>query len=59
MLNGAFSLIKTVMEAFPGFTINDVLDTDYDTLIRTIDAKRPTKEKEQQAMSLKDFVKSI
>lgn len=47
------------MEAFPGFTINDVLDTDYDTLIRTIDAKRPTKEKEQQAMSLKDFVKSI
>jgi hypothetical protein len=49
------------MQVFPGFTINSVLDTDYETLINTINAVGPAKQEEQKpkAMSLKDFVQSM
>ncbi|WP_170999552.1 hypothetical protein [Paucilactobacillus kaifaensis] len=53
-------MIKSVLQAFPGFTINDVLNTDYGKLISTIEAKEPKEQKkEDEVMDLFDFVKSI
>ncbi|WP_054726008.1 hypothetical protein [Paucilactobacillus hokkaidonensis] len=48
-------MIKSVLQAFPGFTINDVLNTDYGKLIGTIEAKGP---KEQKKKKMKPWIYS-
>jgi len=51
--------MKTIMEVFPGFSINDIMDTDYEALIKVIQSKTPEKEKSKQAVQLKDFIKNM
>lgn len=47
------------MEVFPGFSINDIMDTDYEDLINVIQSKAPETDKSKQAVPLKDFIKNM
>lgn len=52
-----YSLIRQIVVNLDGFTVNDILDTDYYRLIDILSAEK-TKEK-QEVMSLHDFVNSL
>lgn len=52
-------MIKSILKIYPGFSINDVMDTDYNILISTIQAEDVEPEAKEEVMSLADFVRSI
>lgn len=48
------------MKDYPGFTINDILDTDYEMLMSTLNANEAEQEYgEEEVTSLADFIRSI
>ncbi|WP_167554812.1 hypothetical protein [Carnobacterium divergens] len=50
-------MIREVVTNIAGFNINDVLDTDYESLIKIL-CSEPNKNK-KEVMSLEQFVQSI
>lgn len=59
MLDSIYSLIRTIVTNVPGFTINDVLQTDWDMLIEILCKGDKQKAKKKEVMSLADFVGSL
>lgn len=51
-----YSLIRQIVLNLDGFTVNDILDTDYYRLIDILNAEKSEK---QEVMSLNDFAKSL
>ncbi|EPC26415.1 hypothetical protein [Lacticaseibacillus paracasei] len=49
-------MIRSVVTNVPGFTINDIMKTDWETLQEVLLQSEPEKEK---AVSLTDFIKSM
>lgn len=51
-----YSLIREIVVNIDGFTVNDLLDTDY---YRLMDILSTEKSGKKEAMSLNDFAKSL
>lgn len=51
-----YSLVKNVVKAMPNFTINDVLDTDYDLLMGLL---TESKTEEQEVVGLDEFIRNM
>lgn len=49
------SYIRSIVTNLPGYTINDILDTDFDLLVE-VTSKDDSKDKKE--MSLFDFIKN-
>lgn len=52
-----YSLIRQIVLNLDGFTVNDILDTDYYRLMDILNAEKPNDK--QEVMSLHDFVNTI
>ena len=55
-LDNLYSLVRNIVKGIDGYTINDVLDTDYDMLMGVLFSQKSTK---QDAVDLADFIKTI
>ena len=55
-LDNLYSLVRNIVKGIEGYTINDVLDTDYDMLMGVLFSQKSTK---QDAVDLADFIKTI
>ncbi|WP_235810231.1 hypothetical protein [Liquorilactobacillus mali] len=52
-----FSFIRSIVTNLPGYTINDILDTDYETLVNVVaPSDGSDKHDNKQPMSLFDFI---
>lgn len=56
-----YQLINTVVTNWPGYSINDLLQTDRDTLMQVLDAgvDRQKETQQNKPVDLVDFVKSL
>lgn len=52
-----YSLIRQIVLNLDGFTVNDILDTDYYRLMDILNAEKSNDK--QEVMSLHDFVNTI
>lgn len=55
-LDNLYSLVRNIVKGIDGYTINEVLDTDYDMLMGVLFSQRSTK---QDTVDLADFIKTI
>ncbi|GEL67255.1 hypothetical protein MPS01_14100 [Marinilactibacillus psychrotolerans] len=52
-------MIRQIVTNLSGFSVNDVLQTDYDLLIEILCNETETKQNKQEVVSLFDFVESL
>ena len=57
MVDTIHRFIRNVVNTMPNFTINDVLETDYDLLMTVM--LEESKQQTDEVMELSDFIKSI
>ncbi len=51
-----YGLVNNIVKAMPNFTINDVLETDYNLLINLLTEQ---KSKEEEIIDLSEFIETI
>lgn len=51
-----YGLVNNIVKAMPNFTINDVLETDYNLLINLLTEQ---KSKEEEVIDLSEFIETI
>lgn len=52
-----YGLIRTIVTQLNGFSVNDVLQTNYDTLVEILCTEH--EQEKEEAQSLHDFVRSL
>lgn len=57
MLDHLYKLTRDIIKYIPGFTVNEVMNTDYRLLVDILFSEK--KEKQDKVVSLNEFVKSL
>lgn len=57
MLDHLYKLTRDIIKHIPGFTVNEVMNTDYRLLVDILFSEK--KEKQDKVISLNEFVKSL
>lgn len=50
--------MRTVVTSLPGYTINDMMDTDFDTLLNVLSPKKKNKHNNRKVHTLAEFIES-
>ena len=52
-------MIRTIIQAYPGYPIDDLMNTDIKTIYRVFFDEKKVEKQKQKVVSLEDFVKSV
>lgn len=59
MLDQNYDFIQSVIKNMPGWTINDVLDSDRDILMKLLATDSKKKKAKEEVVPLHEFIKQV